>query len=165
MPRRIPVREVQQTLLDASAYIMPLYDVKPDDAHFQEIQRITATGILKTQGEAYHWANRTWFYPDSHITVGEFYEGLKMYHYPVADESDDAPLTIGKCLEILSLLKEDDMVEKVKNEWESISQRPYQPEAPATKREIAVLLDRVLNPFGMQIDHHGFLMGKGLKKN
>jgi hypothetical protein len=157
-PREIPVRDVQQKLIEASAYIMPLYDVKPDDPHFQAIQKITATGILKTQGEPYHWANRTWFHPDSCIAADEFYEGLKNCHYPIAGESDDTPLTIGKCVEILSLLKGDDVAESVKNFWASISQRPYQPEAPATKREIAALLDRVLNPFSMPVDHHGFII-------
>jgi len=157
-PREIPVRLVQQKLLDASAYIMPLYDVKPDNPHFQAIQRITATGILKTQGEPYHWANRTWFYPDSSITVNDFYEGLKSYDYPVTIAPDDKPVTIGKCIEILSALKGSDLAEELKNDWASISLRPYQTDAPATKQEIAVLLDRILNPFSLPIDHNGFLI-------
>jgi len=156
-PRKIPVREVQQILLDASAYIMPLYDVKPDDPHFQAIQKITATGILKTQGEPWNWANRTWFHPDSYITTDEFYKGLKEYSYLIDNEPDDKLLTVGKCVEILSSLKGRDIVENVENNWASISLRAYQPETPATKREIAILLDRVLDPFSRQIDHHGFL--------
>ena len=156
-PREIPVRDVQQKLLDVSAYIMPLYDVNPDNPHFQAIQRITATGILKTKGEPYAWANRTWFYPDSCIAVNEFYEGLKNFHYPVAGKSDDKPLTIGKCVEILSSLKGYDLKEEVKTNWASISMRSYQPDAPATKQEIAELIDRTLNPFSLPIDHHGLL--------
>ena len=158
MPRKIPVREVQQKLLDASAYIMPLYDVKPDDPHFRAIQKITATGILKTQGEAYHWANRTWFHPDSCITVDEFYEGLKNYNYLMDYEPDHHPLTVGKCIEILSSLKGSDLTDQIKNDWDNISQRPFAPEVTITKREIAVLLDRILNPFALPIDHHGFLI-------
>ena len=154
-PREIPVRDVQQKLLDASAYIMPLFDVKPDDPHFLEIQRIAATGILKTQGEAYHWANRTWFHPDTCITTNEFYEGLKICRYPVSSNPDNQPLTIGKCVETLSSLKGCDLTADIKNEWTSVSSRPYQPDAPITKREIAVLLDRSLNPFHLQVDHHG----------
>ena len=160
MPREIPVRNVQQFLLDASAYIMPLYDVKPDDPHFHAIQKITATGILKTKGEPYRWANRTWFHPDSYITNREFYEGLKDYLYLIDNEPNDKYLTIGNCLEVLSFLKKQDIVEEVINDWELISMRPYHPETPATKREIAVLLDRVLNPFSRQIDHYGFLVMK-----
>jgi hypothetical protein len=156
-PRDIPVRDVQQKLLDASAYIMPLFDVKPDDPHFQAIQKIAATGILKTQGESYHWANRTWFHPDSFITTDEFYEGLKPFRYPVDDEPDDNPLTLGKCIEILSSLKGNNVNETIQNDWENISSRPFEPDAPATKREIAVLLDKILNPFSRQIDYRGVI--------
>jgi len=156
-PREIPVRDVQQKLLEASACIMPLYDVKLDDLHFQSIQKIAATGILKTEGEPYYRANRTWFHPDSHITTDEFYEGLKSFRYPVADEPNDTVLTIGKCIEILSSLKGNNTEEQIMNEWDNISSRPFEPDMPATKREIAVLLDRVLNPFIRQIDHRGVL--------
>jgi len=159
-PREIPVRDVQQKLLEASAYIMPLYDVKPDNPHFQEIQKIAATGILKTQGEPYNWANRTWFYPDKYISIIEFYEGLKTYHYPVAGEADDSLLTTGKCVEILSSLKGYDLSAEIINDWESISARSYQPDVPVTKQEIAVLLDRILDPFSLPVDHHGFLTAK-----
>lgn len=150
-PREIEVREVQQKLLDASAYIMPLYDVKPDDPNFQEIQKIAATGILKTQGESYNWANRTWFHPDKTITTSELYEGLKDFGYAVTDELEDQPLSIEKCIEILTSLKGSEW----EVDWESISSRPYQPESLATKREIAMLLDHILHPFNVKIDHRG----------
>ena len=65
----VPVRDVQQVLLSNGAYIMPLFDVKPGDIAFEQIQKVTATGILTTTGEPSGWANRTWFYPDSTITV------------------------------------------------------------------------------------------------
>jgi hypothetical protein len=156
-PREIPVRDVQQQLLEASAYIMPLYDVKPDDPHFQAIQKISATGILKTEGEPYFRANRTWFHPDSCITTGEFSEGLKSFRYTVTDELNDTTLTLGKCIEILSSLKGNNVEEQITTDWENISSRPFEPDAPATKREIAVLLDRILNPFSRQVDHRGVL--------
>ena len=159
-PREIPVRDVQQKLLDASACIMPLYDVKPDDPNFQEIQKIAATGILTTQGEPYNWANRTWFHPDSCITIGEFYGGLKTYRYPVVGEPNDSLLTVGKCVDILSSLKGYDLTAEITDKWENISSRPYEPDVPATKREIAVLLDRTLDPFSLQVNHRGFLTGK-----
>jgi hypothetical protein len=159
-PREIPIRDIQQKLLDASAYIMPLYDVKPDNPCFQSIQRITATGILKTKGEPYAWANRTWFYPDSCITTDEFIEGLKTCYDPITCEPDNKLLTVGKCIEILSALKTNDLTEKVENDWTNISQRPYQPDVPVTKQELAVLIDRILNPFSMSIDHHGEIRDK-----
>ena len=157
-PRDISVREVQQKLLDALACIMPLYDVNPNDPHFQEIQRIAATGILKTQGEPYHKANRTWFHPDSEITFAEFCDGLTSYRYLAEIESEEGELlTLGKCMDILSSLKGTKVDETIQNDWETFSLRPFEPDVPVTKREIAVLLDRVLNPFVRQIDHQGVL--------
>ena len=156
-PREIPVRDVQQKLLEASAYIMPLYDVKPDDPHFQAIQKIAATGILKTEGEPYFRANRTWFHPDSCITTSEFFDGLNSFRYPTPIETNDTTLTLGKCMEILSSLRRNNIIEQVENDWENISSRPFEPDEPITKREIAVLLDRILNPFSRQIDHRGVL--------
>ena len=132
--------------------------MQPDDPHFQAIQKIAATGILKTKGEPFNWANRTWFHPENYITTDEFYQGLKTYRYPITGEPDDQLLTIGRCIEILSSLKGYDLSEELIKDWESVSSRPYQPDSPATKREISVLLDRILNPFSLQIDHHGFLI-------
>lgn len=70
------MREVQEALLAQKAYIAPLYDVKPDDPDFATLQRIAATGILRMTGEPFHWANRSWFYPERTIPVGEFTRGL-----------------------------------------------------------------------------------------
>ncbi len=78
-PKEVAVRRVQTALLDARAYIMPFWDVKPDHPHFKAIQRVGATGILRGSGEAYLWANRTWFYPDSVANIAEIMPRLKAY--------------------------------------------------------------------------------------
>ena len=70
-PAEVNVREVQQTILDWKGYLMPYYDVPPEDPQFQEINRIGATGFIRGVGEPYLWANRTWFYPDSIYTGNE----------------------------------------------------------------------------------------------
>jgi hypothetical protein len=153
-PREIPVRTVQQKLLDARAYIMPLYDVKPDDADFESIQKITAAGILKTKGEPFHWANRTWFYPDSTLTVGELCSGLRDCGY-VTDASKNAGgeiLTASKCLEILRTLN-GTSAHAVENAGNRVLERS--PETPLSKRDVAVIIDKVLNPFDKFIDHRG----------
>lgn len=49
--RNANVREVQQTLLDAGAYLMPLVDVAPTDPVAEAIQRVTSSGILNVKGE------------------------------------------------------------------------------------------------------------------
>lgn len=73
------MRRLQSALLAQNAYIAPLYDVKPDDPDFALLQRIAATGILRMTGEPFQWANRTWFYPERGLSVGEFSRGLHDY--------------------------------------------------------------------------------------
>lgn len=90
-PREVPVRRLQAALLAQDAYIAPLYDVKPDDPDFAMLQRIAATGILRMTGEPFQWANRTWFYPERGISVGEFSRGLHDYAPQVEVSDDPAP--------------------------------------------------------------------------
>ncbi|MBS1933994.1 MAG: FAD-dependent oxidoreductase [Bacteroidetes bacterium] len=78
-PRQVDVRTVQDELLRKKCYIMPFVDVQPESLYWQAIQRIGATGILKGFGKPEGWENKTFFYPDSTITVAEFEDGIKMF--------------------------------------------------------------------------------------
>jgi hypothetical protein len=142
-PRNVPVRQVQETLLDAGAYIMPLFDVNPQDSYFKAVQRIAATGIIRTTGEAYQWANRTWFYPDSTISIAEFTEGLHAFDekFPVVNKQ--TLLTSKEVSHILSpFVKNADNLEN-------------QTDLPIRRKDLAVLLDQYLNPFAKEITHEG----------
>ncbi len=100
-PREVPVRRLQAALLAQDAYIAPLYDVKPGDPDFAMLQRIAATGILRMTGEPFQWANRTWFYPERGISVGEFSRGLHDYAPQVEVSDDPAPLTASSAAAML----------------------------------------------------------------
>lgn len=76
-PKNLSVREVQEALLNAKAYLMPYIDIKPDDNAWKAVQKIGATGILRGTGKAEAWANKTFFYPDSTITVKELELAVK----------------------------------------------------------------------------------------
>jgi FAD dependent oxidoreductase len=101
--RSVPVREVQNELLNLKCYIMPYVDVKPDNPYWEAIQRVGATGILKGVGKPEGWANKTYFYPDSTITVNEFEKGIYDFnsHLPVLMQTPDSVLTIREALEIM----------------------------------------------------------------
>ena len=58
--RDVAVRDVQDVLLDAGAYIMPYLDLKPGDRRFKAIQRIGASGIIHGEGRNEGWSNQTW---------------------------------------------------------------------------------------------------------
>lgn len=145
--REVSVRKVQSTLLEANVYLMPLYDVKPDNPHFKAIQRITATGLIQTVGEPFHWSNRTWFYPDSTITVNEFAEALNTFlDSPVAADNDPGVLTGKKLKALLSAAVTD---------FKPRTALPVDENKALTRSELAFLLDDWLNPFEKEIDHKG----------
>jgi hypothetical protein len=102
-PRDIEIRTVQQKLLDEKCYIMPYVDVKPESLYWQAVQRIGATGILKGFGKPEGWENKTFFYPDSIISVIEFEEGIKRFDstYIISKPNDSGLLTIEKAMQII----------------------------------------------------------------
>lgn len=154
-PRNINIRKVQQTLLNAGAYLMPLFDVSPDDKDFQAIQRATVSGILKVKGESWKWANRTWFHPDTTITVGEFTSGLSAFEQKVPVVDDPALLTVQTTIKILSNCLGKDISGEVTQIWERRMSRKFSPNLAVTKRELSVVVDELLQPFGKTIGFDG----------
>lgn len=67
-PRDLDVRDIQQALLDAGAWILPYADITPADSDFQAVMRVGAAGWMRGTGEPSAWANRTWFHPDRRLT-------------------------------------------------------------------------------------------------
>jgi hypothetical protein len=69
---QVTVRKVQDALLLAGAYLMPYADVNTTNPFFASIQRVGAAGFLRGTGQPNAWANRTWFYPDSTLSMELF---------------------------------------------------------------------------------------------
>jgi len=146
-PREINIRKVQQTLLDAGAYLMPLVDIGPTDKDFQAIQRVTASGILKFKGEPHQWANRSWFYPDTTLTVNEFSEGLNAFEPKVKVSNDQAVLTAQKACDLLGACLNRDISGEIQQLWEARMGRKFDPELAITKRELSIWIDELIRPF------------------
>jgi len=146
-PREINIRKVQQTLLDAGAYLMPLVDIGPTDKDFQAIQRVTASGILKVKGEPYQWANRSWFYPDTTLTVSEFSEGLNAFEPKVEVSNDQAVLTAQKACDLLGACLNKDISGETQQLWETRMSRKFDPKLAITKRELSIWIDELIRPF------------------
>jgi FAD dependent oxidoreductase len=155
-PRKISIREVQQKLLNAGAYIMPYIDIPPDYPYFSAIQKVGATGILKGTGIPFKWANQTWFYPDSTITEGDFYEGFGEY----LNQSFKVPqrvFTIEKLLyDIVSFSTKKINTKDIIINWGKLGLQNYDANRPIKRFEIAVLIDYYLKPFETkQVNHQG----------
>lgn len=59
-PSEVPVREVQELLLDHGCYLLPFLDLKPGDAGFRELQLQGVEGLVRGHGRTVGWANETW---------------------------------------------------------------------------------------------------------
>ena len=77
-PRNLDVREIQQHLLNQNGWALPFMDTAPEQWHFQPLQRIGLSGVLKGEGIPYAWANQTFIYPDSLMTYREVSEALQI---------------------------------------------------------------------------------------
>ncbi len=159
-PRDILVRTVQEELLKAKCYLMPFADVKPVDPHWESIQKVGVTGILKGTGKAEGWSNKMFFYPDSLVSSIEYSQGLQKYWgrsiYPFSTVyNGDAIIT--NCFYSLQRLKEyyktDEfrkikVMDGIKELWLSWGLTNYNPERKITRRELSVMLDKCILLFG-----------------
>jgi FAD dependent oxidoreductase len=154
-PRNVSIRIVQNTLLNAGAYIMPYMDVIPTHPHFKAIQKIGATGILKGTGIPFKWANQTWFYPDSTMDSDDFYSAL----FEVTKKSifsKNHILLVEDILTIITMDNKTNITKNIINNWSKLGLENYDLNRPIKRFEIAVLIDYCLKPFETkQINHQG----------
>lgn len=166
----IPVRSVQISLLQYGAYIMPYYDIKVDHPHFQSIQKIGATGIIRGRGEPYMWANRTWFKPDSTVKSSDFKTHIAEYVQIASFSSNKPLLTIQDAIEVVWKMSEQqtsihskktfktniELEESTRSMWDKWGFTNFNLSRPITRVELAVLIDKAIDPFSnIPINHEG----------
>ena len=169
--RQISVREVQSILLQQNAYLMPYADVNLSTPGFYSIQRIGACGFLRGKGQPNAWANRTWFEPDSTITVYQFLSQLPAF-MPVNNQlskwlesaKSEGLLSVGRAVEFIEGIKKSTRKNtnvtssnaQVSSSWTTWGLSNYNPERAITKRELAILLDKIVDPFStFPVNHLG----------
>lgn len=159
-PRQVAIREVQQALLDAKAYIMPYIDVQSTDPHFAAIQRIGATGVLKGTGVPFKWANQTWFYPERTVSGYELADGLRPYFETLRNYwgASGDPLTLKYLLELFNQAGAKITMQQVQSDWQKLALRNQPTEnMELDRRTAAVLTDHYLQPFLRNVDFSGQL--------
>lgn len=152
-PEEVDIRQLQQNLLNAKAYLMPYIDVTPRHPHFQSIQRIGATGILRGTGIPFKWANQTWFYPDSLVDTKNFIADMNSV-YKLEFMFNEKHLRISDAVHTLSLLNYK--IPEIDKKWKSWGLNNFNSNRFITRAELAVLLDKSLNPFSKKINHNGY---------
>jgi len=159
-PSEVSIRDVQSTLLDHKAYIMPYFDVPPTDPQFKLLHKIGATGVLKAEGVPFKWANQTWFYPEREISEYELMEGLRLY-YPVLNSvwtASGKALTVAGLQEILKEIKQEISLIELNNILAKNKLEIFKGEdSKINRRYLSVILDSHLRLFEKQIDHSGNL--------
>lgn len=161
-PSEVSIRDVQAALLDHKAYIMPYIDVPATDPQFKVLQKIGATGLLKGTGIPYKWANQTWFYPEREVSQYELMQGLRLY-YPALQTNWDASgeaLDLESMSTMLKYVKKDVSVEALAQILAKENLVLTDPKSKLNRRTVAVILDKVLNLFGQEIDYAGHLKNK-----
>ncbi|MBL7818138.1 MAG: FAD-dependent oxidoreductase [Saprospiraceae bacterium] len=167
-PKDINVRTVQNILLEKGGYLMPYYDIKPNHPHFQAIQRIGATGLLRGIGEPYKWANRTWFYPDSTIQNKDFLPPFDDYGFDIKNmtpEQASRKVSVRDAVALAFAMMEnkpdvdfEGFIGGVERNWETrLNLKNFNAERPITRLEIAVLFDRIAKPFDRAVDLRGMV--------
>ncbi|MGQ1890149.1 FAD-dependent oxidoreductase [Thermophagus sp. OGC60D27] len=169
-PAEVSVREVQKYLLQANAYLMPYSDVTPNDLYWEDIQKIGAVGIIKGEGKNVGWTNVTMFYPDSVMTAKALKSGInEIVPNMSIDFEDDKILTVQEGLDIVLKLANslrnkpynEDIIEAGKRLWAHFNFGTFDSAAPVTRAQMAVLLNRVADPFSINVDMNGrFVYGQ-----
>jgi len=99
----VPVRDVQNALLDAGGYLLPYLDVPREHEWFKSLQRIGSTGIMKGVGRNSGWANQTFFRADE-ITRASDLEGFREI-YPLTEcDFGETDLTVQQAVDLIRLV-------------------------------------------------------------
>ncbi len=164
-PKQIPVRDVQQSLLDQQAMLMPYMDVAVGDTDFAAIQRIGATGILRGTGIPFNWANQTWFYPDAPVQLDSLLQNLQPY-VKISYSHKQQYLTIKSALQLIFQLlphfqrqyastMDAFVQQQVITESQWVMPVDEMEKRLITRRQMAQLLDKYVDPFAIPVNHQG----------
>ena len=161
-PGDVGVRDVQDILIDRGAYIMPYSEVCPQDPAFRSVQRIGATGILKGEGENIGWENHTLFHPDSILTLQALSEGLNSFVDGFTANIESNEISVDAAIKTLVefwkfRIPNGQTVElNLDQIRESYKFGKFLRTNEITRKEFAVLLDAMIDPFHLkQVDHFG----------
>ena len=154
---KVSVRKVQQQLFDAKAFIMPYIDVSPSDKHFNAVQKIGATGILKGKGLTYKWANQTWFYPNKVLSEYDLLDGLRSVYPHLAERRDGSgeDLKLSYLVTLFKTIKPETEIKNAVNILKKIKPGQYSEKTLLTRYQTAILLDTMIDPFSIGTDHDG----------
>ena len=155
--REVGVRSLQKVILESGGYIMPYLDLPKEDIHFAALQRIGATGILRGEGRNVGWSNQTWFRADEPLR----YEELFLDEYaPDVVLASKGEITIEAFSEIVKNIsaRYGNVTEIDSLLWSSLKLEDYSLDRVMTRKEAAVVIDYLFDPFSaFEVGYDGLL--------
>lgn len=149
--KQVGVRQVQEALLASDCYIMPYLDLPLADRHFDAVQRIGATGILRGEGRNVGWANQTWMRLSDPLEADEVYTAG---YFDKENVFGQGTVTVAALLDGVKLL--GGVYDEPRQWWTALGLEDYDPARVATRLEAAVVIDAALDPFGrFEVDYDG----------
>ena len=148
-PDQVPVRVVQQQVLDAGGYLLPYLDVERDNPLFLPLQHMGATGIIRGEGRTQGWSNETWVHPEQPVTADEV---RRLYEYFGVAVPSLAPTVKSRDVTraIKTIARQSGLSNVTFDEGDA--------DQPVTRGQFACWVDQVLDPFGrIPVDYYGNL--------
>ena len=154
-PSEVPVRRVQEVILDDGGYLLPYLDMPSTDPRFKAMQRIGVTGILRGRGANVGWSNQTWFDAGKHVSEAELRCGLHAVYPAVAESADPAAVNGTRLAAMLSEALGKDTAAAVHEKAAGLL-ADYDAARPLTRIECAQIIDALADPFrSVRIDIYG----------
>lgn len=150
----VPVRDVQNVILNSNGYLMPFLDLDLSDRYFKALQRIGSTGILRGEGKSMDWSNQTWFNADSLVSINELKTGLHEFCGMNIGNSNDI-LSIEKTITLINDLANQFNLHKYtvnefKVKWNELGLNSFNKKKNISRKEFAVMLDALIDPFNLK---------------
>ena len=145
-PREVAVRDVQREVLAGNGYLLPFLDLPSTDPHFGAIQRVGVTGIIEGVGMTVGWENQSWFRAEESISLDELSRGLNRYDSNIPHIADGRNVTVGDIVNYGSVSSAM---------WAEWGLENFDPQRDATRKECAVAIDNIINPFAKGVNING----------
>lgn len=156
---KIEVRQAQGELLQYGARLVPYQDVKMQDPNFAAIQRIGLTGLFPGTTDTTGNFN---FDPTKEVLVEELKPILQALYSRSQiwfEEHVDERLTLGDILSLIKYISHrgNELEAQVTRNWQRKYkfQEDFNLQSPATRIQVAVLLDEFCKPFDVRVDLQG----------
>lgn len=155
-PSKVSVRRVQTQLLEDGVYLLPLLDAAPYSPEFVSVQKIALTGILKYFPRHHDWVNESWLDADKSMCMQDLAEGLeefysqagKHFSFGHVNEGVADIFFVSHLFSIILGITEDEAEIMAFSALRSVYDKDFVGNTNLTRGECAVLLDKVLDPFG-----------------